>query len=1098
MRLRNLYEVQIQPGERRGFSLRLKKLEDLQFKVAEMQNTIANLKSTTVPDVIKNKMQELIDTANIEKEKLYSELAVVQKPVPGIEDIPGNVIKLFKGIDKNCSVIMNAYRQTGSFLYRGIKSSEDVLYGKPFDERRAKDSNKKLSDILNNALASQGFDARRDNTSFTSGDEMQAGNYGTVYIFIPRDGFTFHYSKKIRDLVLDPGKLNLLIDNDLAMKLQQAVHAHWEQVKQYFSHRYQGDRLFMDYEYERDLAALQQAVTHGQLPQEFKQYQTLEDLINDQKVIQQFEYNQTDLEAAITSKHEVMVRGAYYAISKSGYEKYFRRYLELTKNGPIDITPDSRKEKKSLNDKVSSALGQEPEEFENGDIVKHNYEPIFGEVVNNFYTNEFLQVKNYNKELILVKKTNVKKIDVGTIEKFEPGDKVIFNTKGSDFSHMNKKRGVVVKAEGIGLTVKYGTYGDTVEIPVFLVNRAAKYDTENPETGDTVKITQGEFKGAYGKITYVSSYKDIDVDMGDGSSESVSNGYYEVVDPATVPAGSMDAKFPEGAFVQINADGEKMAGYVGTIKKSGPIVSTVRIFGGTHVHPTQKINNSRLVEINEDEYELRKLDHGAQVIVVKGKHRGKTGRITYFYSNGSIEVTPSNGGQYFEVEAKDVVIKDKYTGNLDPNYKATGTGDNTPEYKIGDKVVAKTGWAAGKTVEVIDVYSNGSLAIKTDTGNSLDISAKDVEPAKEPDDDLIDLVDLDFEPLDEPTAPKSSNSNKPKVGDTVKIIKGKDVGNIGKVGYVYSSGESVEIEFADGSSDTYSIANIEISNKPTTKKSFDADALPFMVGDDANATNPKVVNKKWEIAEIHPDHVVLKNKTTQGTLKLAMDKFYKANPEYDAKNFKPGDKVLFTSGNFKDFEGVVVGNETPTSNNTASNSGDIKVKISMYGKDSVIPTSISNIKKIGVSDEIIFPSSVKTSAEAESIVKKAKESGTITYNEIDKIFDGDTTGQGVEDIFKMFDSLGINVIPDPEMFDPNETPAEKKQRIIEPNNKAELLELLKNKEVKPLMRKAINDKSLSYVDQLNLAMAADEKYYTLLLPYLELKGVNIVKYDDSK
>ena len=973
MRLRNLYEAQVKPGERRGFSLRLKKLEDLQLKVAEMQNTIANLKTTSVPNVLKKQMQDLIDAANVEKEKLYSGYDV-SAARPEVEGIPGNLLQLFKAFDKNASTIMATYRRTGKFLYRGIKSDEDSLYGKPFDERRAKDSNSKLSDLLNKALADQGFDARRDNTSFTSGSRGQASNYGTVYVIIPRDGFTFHYSKKIGDLVLDASKLNLLVNNDLAKDLTNIITTNWEAVKQYFPHRYQDDKFFVNYDYEQDLRGLQNAVAAGVLPQNLAKYNSLEDLIDSEKVIQNFQYDQTDLDGAVNSGHEVMVRGPYYAIRSDKFEKYFKNYLDLTASGPLKTPPRVEKKKES---EIAKALAAQDDGFENGEYVKHRFEPIFGEIVNAFHTNGFVQVKNYNGDLLIVKKSNLTIIKPDDLETFEPGDKVTFKTKDTDFAYLNGKRGKVVKANGVAVTVSYGSYGDTVDIPVFMLDKGGKYDTANPEVGDSVKITGGDFAGEYGTIAYVGSYKDIDVDFGDGETESVGGGKYEVVDPKSVPAKDATPKFEPEDYVQVAADGEKMSGLVATVRKSGSLFSTIRIFGSVSAYPSQKISNKRLTKISQEEFEKRKLEMNSDIIVVSGKHRGKTGKITYFYSSGTIEVTPPDGSGYLEVAAKDVVLKDKYTGKLKADKKANEPVGPAPA--IGDRVLIKSGLQAGKTGEVTYLWSTGKSLEVMIGSNEYTIPIDEVEiipsaeTAKSDDDDLIDLVDLDFEPLDEPTAPK--------------------------------------------------------------KKEFDKDALPFKVGDDANASNPNVVNKKWKIVEINPDHVVLQNKITQNTMKSPMEKFYKANPDYDPDNMST----------------------------TATE----------------------------------LPSSVDASADAESILEKAKKAGSITYGQIDSMFAGEPDSTAVEELFNMFEKMGVKVVADEGMIDPTETPEEKKQHILEPSNKAELLELLKNKDIKPLMRNAIINKNLTYLDQLNLVMAADEKYYTLLLPYLELKGVTVQSYEDA-
>jgi ribosomal protein L24 len=67
-----------------------------------------------------------------------------------------------------------------------------------------------------------------------------------------------------------------------------------------------------------------------------------------------------------------------------------------------------------------------------------------------------------------------------------------------------------------------------------------------------------------------------------------------------------------------------------------------------------------------------------------------------------------------------------------------------------------------------------------------------------------------------------------------------------------------------------------------------------------------------------------------------------------------------------------------------------------------------------------------------------------------------------------------------------------KATILDPENKEELLELLKDQEIKLIVRKAVADKYISYDDQLDLSNASDNKYYTTLLPYLQLKGVKLL------
>lgn len=719
MRLRQLYELEVKPGERKGFSLSMKKLEAIQLKVAEMQSAISKLKNTNVPDVLKQQMEELINSANIEKEKLYSDLLDNKAPEI-VEGIPANVLKLFKGIDKNCSTIMNAYRQTDSFLYRGIKSEDDALYGKPFETRQPKDSNRELNDILNNALASQGFSARRDNTSFTSGDYNQAGNYGhNVYIFIPKNGFKFHYSEKIRDLVLGYDKLDMLLDPDKVSAAKKIIENNWESLKKYFDHRYNANELFYGYEVESDFKGLKRAAEEGALPAEMSDIQSLQDLVSDEKIIDNFKYNQTDLESAIKSRHEVMVTGPYYAIKRNKYEALLKKYLDLTKRG-IDLTPDSEKERKQLSKKISSALGTTAPAFEQGDYVTHKIEKIMGEVVNNFYTNDFVQIKNYDGELVLAKKSNLKKINADSTETFEEGDKVLFKTENTMFEYLSGKRGEVVSSDTYSVTVKYKKHYDfeTITLPKMMIAKAKKYDSDYPEVDDIAKVLAGHYAGEYGKITYVSSYNSIDLALiGHDESISLDKGDFEIVDPKDVPP-EPESPFVKGDFVQITDDAKKYKGYVGTVISTTGYNSKVRILNRGQFSK-QTILNSKLKKISQDYYDSRIFDYNSEVVVVSGKHKGLVANVTYLSPSGIIELQDNNGNFYDNIKPTELVLKSAYRGEL-------------PQVKK--------------------------------------------EPASRPNVDLDSddqIIDVDFEPLDDDTPKVGTNGLKFKEGDMVNASNPK-------------------------------------------------------------------------------------------------------------------------------------------------------------------------------------------------------------------------------------------------------------------------------------------------------------------------------------
>jgi len=825
MRLRTLYEAQIQPGERKGFSLQLKRIEDVQLKVAGIQSTISQLGGVDVPDILKKQMEDLINSAKMEKEKIYAEISDKSAKNPIIQGIPQSVLKLFKGIEKNASTIMNAYRKTGKFLYRGINSSDDALYGKPFDQRRAKDSNPELINALNQSLKDQGFAARRDNTTFTTSGLGHASNYGLPYIIFPRDGFSFHYSKEIKDLVLGTDKLYLLVDSDIREYIESIVYGNWAKFKPYFSYRYPGDTLFKDYEYKRDLDGIQNAVADGALPPEFAKYKSLADLINSKKVIDNFRYDQSDLDGAINSAHEVMVTGPYYAVRNDRFEKYLTKYIELTKSGTFDITPDTKSEKDKFNKSIDAVVGSSDTDFEKGSWVEHKYEKIKGIVVDTYYTNDFIQIKNYTGKLLIVNKKNLNKIETPEIPDYKVGDKVYLRTNDTEWEYYNDKKFKVEDVDELTVTVRSSDGGGkAIIVPKLLTEPAPKYDTNDPMIGDTVHVTGGKYKDLYGTITYVSKYsKDIDVDFGDENQPQVDKGNYKVIDPATKPAmADMPVAFAKNDYVKVNDDGDAYSNVVGVAGKPGIVTTQVNIFKDVSLLP---IMNSRLKKINKDEYEKQAFEMYDNVKIIGGKHNGKSGKFNYLYTDGLLQIITDDGNAYStsakyvfkltdtETDTKNInkgdFVKISENSKTFPGTVATVQGEDSEEelllliygnenfdytvdkklltkiskeefdkgaFKIGDTVKVTAGTYKGKvgTVDKLSYFQHIVVEID-DNKYNLNSNELEVIPKtsnKTNDDDLIDLDFIDFEAEDEPILPiKSQPDIKKKFDELSKLGK---------------------------------------------------------------------------------------------------------------------------------------------------------------------------------------------------------------------------------------------------------------------------------------------------------------------------------------
>lgn len=111
--------------------------------------------------------------------------------------------EIFDIIKKDCSRILEIYKKTKSFLYRGEKKNNTFFKSTYPKERLPKDMPINLHNLLNNALKKSGFVATRDNSVFVTSSIDTAKFYGNVYVFFPKNGFYYTWSKNITDAYTD-------------------------------------------------------------------------------------------------------------------------------------------------------------------------------------------------------------------------------------------------------------------------------------------------------------------------------------------------------------------------------------------------------------------------------------------------------------------------------------------------------------------------------------------------------------------------------------------------------------------------------------------------------------------------------------------------------------------------------------------------------------------------------------------------------------------------------------------------------------------------------------------------------------------------------
>jgi len=107
------------------------------------------------------------------------------------------VDKFITTIKKNCSEIIDIYKETNKVLYRGSrKYPSDCFKGTIRQDRRPMSTYIDIQEMINEYLSKQGFSTNRSNCLFCSSTWSQAMIYGRVFIIFPKNGFHFLYSDK--------------------------------------------------------------------------------------------------------------------------------------------------------------------------------------------------------------------------------------------------------------------------------------------------------------------------------------------------------------------------------------------------------------------------------------------------------------------------------------------------------------------------------------------------------------------------------------------------------------------------------------------------------------------------------------------------------------------------------------------------------------------------------------------------------------------------------------------------------------------------------------------------------------------------------------
>lgn len=111
-------------------------------------------------------------------------------------------------IERDCSefLTVSRARENNRLLFRGFKSARpDFFSDRSHNDRKPRDTVPKMQEAIDNWLSKNGFTARRANSVFTTADPIVAKKYGDVYAVFPKNGFHYTWFQVAFDLYVARG-----------------------------------------------------------------------------------------------------------------------------------------------------------------------------------------------------------------------------------------------------------------------------------------------------------------------------------------------------------------------------------------------------------------------------------------------------------------------------------------------------------------------------------------------------------------------------------------------------------------------------------------------------------------------------------------------------------------------------------------------------------------------------------------------------------------------------------------------------------------------------------------------------------------------------
>jgi len=940
--LMKLDEAPVKPGERKGISFKLKKLEKLSNQLDKYKSSLHSMKYMDLPPALKAEMKQIEDKLNGEIDKV-NQAYQIEFEKSKVNERPVKMDNLFKALAKNCKEIIKVYKELNrnnfereKFLFRGIRSSDDALYGKPFESRKPKDSNQDLHELVNGTIKHLGFEANRENAMFVTGDRSQASGYGhSLYVLFPVDGFKFTWSKTVKDLVLDNNKRRDLLDQEVVPKLREMVKKAKAESKDPSTFPvYNPDDLFYSgYEYDRDYESVSSAIDQGLLPEEAQDL--LDNVLTNKSIQEHFQFTDQDLFSAILSEKEIYVRGNYYAVNIEHSRELFK-FLEQINTDNVEL-PEN--------------FGEVPNILDKGDVVRilaGNHQGKLG-TITYVYGDKYEVFLTQKTGDITISKDEVELYHLpdGSIPIYERDDKIIVSDPDS-------------RLYGTVGTVNFVYANGKIEIVDTKGNHSTVYKNQlesyTPERDEEIQ------KDLAGKPPVIENNDDVVVSDADseyyGERGRVNFIYSSGTIEVYLPKRSMYVDFQPNQLVLLkNAPPELLKKVPGEYHLGDAVKITSGEYAGSSGKITYLYSNGTKAEVDigttrADVY-LSDLEHFDQdssdstnVIKVGDIVKVINDESSYYGQSGEvIEVGKNPNGKEW-IKFKSLTISDGVKTFIDWVQKVT----DEVEFKSGDKVKieynqslynGKEGTVSAGPDEDGDykvvvgknityVPAGGMKKLEQDStaasafamGDKVKILDKssgfygdigEIESGPDNDGDYTVIFNNDenewsyFQPDVLEKVGKPQEQPKLAEGDTVKITGPSAYNNSSFIGYtgtitsVSDDGKFAGVRINYGDEDnilTYDTSNLSKTEGPSQPKVTEPVAPKFEVNDRVEVVSefPGLIGMKGKITQVNPNYgfvsVWLDGNTAASSFPVSALKKVDAN---DPTEFHLGDMVEVTN-----------------------------------------------------------------------------------------------------------------------------------------------------------------------------------------------------------